>query len=129
VIKLLAYSSLTRREITLDLAREAFGAALPSGGGRSNVTPDLVRRRVAEAWGVSAEALQSKKRTKDLTVPRQVAMYLIKERFDLSLVEIGRLFGGRDHSTVIHSIAKVDEEMTANDAFRRRVEQLRQEMR
>jgi chromosomal replication initiator protein len=72
--------------------------------------------------GVTAEALQSKKRTKDLTVPRQVAMYLIKELFDLSLVEIGRLFGGRDHSTVIHSIAKVEEEMRATPSFRERVD-------
>jgi chromosomal replication initiator protein len=132
VIKLLAYSSLTRREITIDLAREALGGVLQPGadanGGR-RVTPDVVRRRVAEAWGVSAEALQSKKRTKDLTVPRQVAMYLIKELFDLSLVEIGRLFGGRDHSTVIHSISKVEEELATEEEFRRRVDALRQELK
>ena len=90
--------------------------------GRGALTPDAVRQRVAEAWGVSAEALQSKKRTKDLTVPRQVAMYLIKELFDLSLVEIGRLFGGRDHSTVIHSISKVEEEMARRRGFRARVD-------
>ena len=102
VIKLLAYASLTRREITLELAREALGGVLREGGvaGRSpGATPDAIRKSVADAWGVTAEALQSKKRTKDLTIPRQVAMYLIKERFDLSLVEIGKLFGGRDHST------------------------------
>jgi chromosomal replication initiator protein len=130
VIKLLAYSSLTRREITLDLAREAFGGVIGdrAAGGR-DLSPDGVRRRVAEAWGVSAEALQSKKRTKDLTVPRQVAMFLIKELFDLSLVEIGRLFGGRDHSTVIHSIGRVEEEIATDPEFRQRVEQLRQEMR
>ena len=131
VIKLLAYSSLTRREITIELAREVLGGALKAGAGNDGgkATPDLVRKRVAEAWGVSSEALQSKKRTKDLTVPRQVAMYLIKELFDLSLVEIGRLFGGRDHSTVIHSIAKVEEEMAADPEFRQRVEALRAGMR
>ncbi len=132
VIKLLAYSSLTRREITIDLAREALGGVLQPGTATNDgrgVTPDTVRRRVAEAWGVSAEALQSKKRTKDLTVPRQVAMYLIKEFFDLSLVEIGKLFGGRDHSTVIHSLGRVEEEMAAEADFRQRVDQLRQEMK
>jgi chromosomal replication initiator protein len=126
VIKLLAYASLTRREITIELAREVLGGVLRSGeSDGARATPDVVRRRVAEAWGVSSEALQSKKRTKDLTVPRQVAMYLIKEIFDTSLVEIGRLFGGRDHSTVIHSIGKVEEDMATDLAFRQRVETLR----
>jgi chromosomal replication initiator protein len=130
VIKLLAYSSLTRREITIELAREALGGVLRDApGSGSMITPDLVRQRVAEAWNVSAEALQSKKRTKDLTVPRQVAMYLIKEIFDLSLVEIGRLFGGRDHSTVIHSVAKVEEDLAESAELSRRVEAIRAGLR
>jgi chromosomal replication initiator protein len=124
VIKLLAFASLTRREVTLELAQEALGGML-RGGAHPSLNPDAVRRRVAEAWNVTPEALQSKKRTKDLTVPRQIAMFLIKEMFDLPLVEIGKLFGGRDHSTVIHSIAKVEEELTTDAAFRRRVETLR----
>jgi chromosomal replication initiator protein len=130
VIKLLAYSSLTRREITLELAREVLGGVLRAGydDPGAGVTADQVRRRVAEAWGVSPEALQSAKRTKDLTVPRQVAMFLIKELFDLSLVEIGRLFGGRDHSTVIHSVSKVEQELKENPAFSERVEAVRQQL-
>jgi chromosomal replication initiator protein len=129
VIKLLAYSSLTRREITVELAREALGGVLrtPSrDDARAAVTPDDVREQVARAWGVSTDGLQSKKRTKDLTVPRQVAMYLIKELFQLSLVEIGKLFGGRDHSTVIHSISRVEEELAADPDFRERVDGVRQ---
>jgi chromosomal replication initiator protein len=131
VIKLLAYSSLTRREINVELAREALSGVLRGGAGATQtaLTPGQIRTRVAEAWGVSAESLQSKKRTKDLTVPRQVAMYLIKEHFGLPLVEIGRLFGGRDHSTVIHSIAKVEEEMATDPEFRERVEELRRTLR
>ncbi|HEX6924007.1 MAG TPA: chromosomal replication initiator protein DnaA [Longimicrobiaceae bacterium] len=129
VIKLLAYSSLTRREITLDLAREVLGGVLRAAPeDAEQVSPDLVRRKVAEEWKVSPEALQSPKRTKTLTVPRQVAMYLIKELFDLSLVEIGRLFGGRDHSTVIHSITKVEEELQTNPELAARVEQLRRQL-
>jgi chromosomal replication initiator protein len=130
IIKLLAYSSLTRREINEQLAREALGGVLRGGdAGRTvEVDPDLVRLKVAQAWGVSPEGLQSKKRTKDLTVPRQVAMYLIKELFGLSLVEIGKLFGGRDHSTVIHSIAKVEEEIAREPAFRQKVESVRQSL-
>jgi chromosomal replication initiator protein len=124
VIKLLAYSSLTRREITVDLAREALGGVLRDESA-SFLKPERVRDRVAAAWGVSPEALQSKKRTKDLTVPRQVAMFLIKEMFDLPLVEIGRLFGGRDHSTVIHSVDKVEEDVQRDPELRRRVQEIR----
>ncbi len=127
IIKLLAYSSLTRREITVELAREALGGVLvmPPPPERS---PEAIRARVAAEWGVSVEALVSKKRTKELTVPRQVAMYLIRELCGIPLVEIGKLFGGRDHSTVIHSIEKVEEDMRAEEAFRARVEGLRREL-
>jgi len=130
VIKLLAYSSLTRREITLDLAQEVLGGELRAGyGGQdSEITPDLVRKRVAESWSVTPEALQSPKRTKVLTVPRQVAMFLIKELFDLSLVEIGRLFGGRDHSTVIHSIGRVEEALETDPELAMRIDELRREL-
>ncbi len=127
VIKLLAYSSLTRREVTIDLAREALGGVL-SGGAIPEITPALVRERVAHVFGVSVEALSSKKRTKEVTIPRQVAMYLIRELLDLPLVEIGRLFGGRDHSTVIHSIQKVEEDIAGDDAFHARVQALRAEL-
>ena len=130
VIKLLAFSSLTGRPIDLSLAQEALGGALKSGGPTSDqLSPERVRQKVAEAWSTSSEALQSKKRTKDLTVPRQVAMFLTRELFDMPLVEIGRLFGGRDHSTVIHSIAKVEEDMAADPAFRQRVDQIRASLR
>ena len=125
VIKLLATSSLTRREITIELAREVLGGVLGEGEQSVRATPDLVRSRVADAWGVSPEALQSARRTKDLTVPRQVAMYLIKDLFNLPLVEIGRLFGGRDHSTVIHSIAKVEEDLAADPGLRERLDIIR----
>jgi chromosomal replication initiator protein len=124
VIKLLAYSSLTRREVTHDLAKEALGGVLRPGPA-VEITADLIRSRVAEEWGVSVDGLMSKRRTKDLTVPRQVAMFLIREALDLSLVEIGNLFGGRDHSTVIHAVNKVEEDLTQDDTFRARVELLR----
>ena len=127
IIKLLAYSSLTRREITIELAREALGGVL-LGGGTPEITPALVKERVAHSWGVTVEALASKKRTKEVTAPRQVAMYLIRELLDVPLVEIGRLFGGRDHSTVIHSIQKVEEDLAHDDGFHARVSQLRAEL-
>jgi chromosomal replication initiator protein len=129
VIKLLAFSSLTRREITVELAGEVLGGVLRAGADNTATSPELVRRRVGEAWGVTPEALQSKKRTKDLTVPRQVAMFLIKDLFDIPLVEIGKLFGGRDHSTVIHSISKVEEDMARDVEFRDKVNRVRDQVR
>ena len=127
VIKLLAYSSLTRREVTTDLAREALGGVL-SGGETPEITPALIKERVAQVFSVPVDALSSKKRTKEVTMPRQVAMYLIRELLDLPLVEIGRLFGGRDHSTVIHSIQKVEEDLVGDDQFHARVQALRAEL-
>jgi chromosomal replication initiator protein len=131
VIKLLAYSSLSGRPIDLALAREALGPGVAgeSAGAFGGVSPERVRERVAQAWGTTSEALQSKKRTKDLTIPRQVAMYLIKEMFDLALVDIGRLFGGRDHSTVIHSVSKVEDDLAGDPELRRRVDELRAALR
>ena len=127
IIKLLAYSSLTHREVTADLAREALAGQLADAASLSQRTPEMIRQRVAEEFRVTVEGLTSKRRTKDLTVPRQVAMYLMRELLDLPLVEIGKQFGGRDHSTVIHSIQKVEQDVTESEAFRQKVERLRAE--
>jgi chromosomal replication initiator protein len=124
VIKLLAYSSLTQRDITSDLAREALGGVLGAEGER---TPDAIRKRVAESFGIPVETLVSRRRTKEVTVPRQVAMYLMRELLDLPLTQIGAHFGGRDHSTVIHSINKVEHDLELDPAMRERVEGLKAE--
>jgi chromosomal replication initiator protein len=129
VIKLLAYSSLTHQEITLDLARTALRGVLGRAEqARPVFSPEKIRELVARRWRVRPEALSSKRRTKDLTVPRQVAMYLIKEMLGMSLVRIGELFGGRDHSTVIHSIRKVEEQMELDADFKQMVEAARVEL-
>ncbi len=122
VIKLLAYASLTRRPITIELTGEALGGVLAPP---LTITPEIIREQVAEAFRVPVDGLVSKRRTKELTVPRQIAMYLIRELLQLPLVEIGRLFGGRDHSTVIHAIHKVEEDLRNDDALRAQVDQLR----
>ncbi|MFQ5689020.1 MAG: chromosomal replication initiator protein DnaA [Gemmatimonadota bacterium] len=129
LIKLLAFSSLTRREITLDLARDAIG---PDRALEEEVpilaTPEQIRSRTAEMWAVSVDALTSNRRTRSVTIPRQVAMYLIKTNLDLPYSEIGQLFGGRDHSTVIHSVNKVEAEMAGDSTFRMRVRRLQREL-
>ena len=131
VIKLLAYSSLTNQEMSLGLARTALRGMLGRKAQSSGpiLSPERIRELVARRWRVRADALESKRRTKDVTVPRQVAMYLIKETLGISLVRIGELFGGRDHSTVIHSIRKVEEDMQRDESFRKQVEDALAELR
>lgn len=131
VIKLLAYSSLTNQEITESLARTALSGMIRTDDRESMtrieaLTPERIREVVAKEWGVKPEGLASKRRTKDLTVPRQVAMFLIKEILDTPLVAIGEVFGGRDHSTVIHSIRKVEENMVNDTGFSDRVQGARE---
>ena len=126
VIKLLAYSSLRREEITLEMARMALKGTLREGGHEGRrITPDLIRDGVAKAWDVSRDSLSSKRRTRDITEPRQVAMFLIRELLDRSLQNIGAHFGGRDHSTVIYAIKKVQERMDEDPDFAQRVNRVR----
>ncbi|MHB1191623.1 MAG: chromosomal replication initiator protein DnaA [Longimicrobiales bacterium] len=130
VIKLLAFSSLTHQEITPGLARTALlGMFSRHRDDGPVLSPERIQDTVARRWRVRPEALASKRRTKDVTVPRQVAMYLIKEALGTSLVQIGEFFGGRDHSTVIHSIRKVEEDMARDPDFRNLVDEARQELK
>ena len=87
-----------------------------------------MRTKTAASWGVSVDAIMSKRRNRTVTVPRQVAMYLIKTHLDLPYSDIGDLFGGRDHSTVIHSVNKVEADMASDARFRTRVRQLQDEL-
>src|SRR5947209_5678026 len=125
IIKLLAFASLKHREITVDVARDALRDKLkategtPAGGPALNTY--AIQQAVAKDWGVTTEGLRSKTRTKNLTVPRQVAMYLMRELLSMQLVEIGAAFGGRDHSTVIHSLERVLAMMKEEPTFAQRV--------
>src|SRR5688572_26580020 len=128
VIKLLAYASLKHRDITIELAREALRDKLRSEDASDTsaiLSVATVQKSVADEWGVTTEGLKSKTRTKTLTVPRQAAMYLCREVLGLQLVEIGNGFGGRDHSTVIHSLERAATLMNEEPLFQQRVEKLR----
>jgi chromosomal replication initiator protein len=134
IIKLLLFASLKHREVSIDLARDALADKIRQTGsvsaerGSSLPSVDRVQEVVARRWGVTPEGLRSKARTKSLTVPRQVAMYLARDLLGMQLVEIGQAFGGRDHSTVIHSVEKVQRTMQGDQRFRDRVEHARREL-
>jgi chromosomal replication initiator protein len=129
IIKLLAYASLKHREITVDVAREALRDKIRPGETATGVSvglnPETIQQAVAKDWGVTTEGLRSKTRTKALTAPRQVAMYLMRELLGLQLVEIGAAFGGRDHSTVIHSLERVGAMQREDPTFAQRLGRLR----
>jgi chromosomal replication initiator protein len=134
IIRLLAYASLKHRDVTVDLAREALRDKIKNNGDSptgetAGLTPTVIQAAVAKEFSVTVDGLRSKSRTKHLTGPRQVAMYLIRELLGTQLVEIGGAFGGRDHSTVIHSLEKVENGLREDPAFRDRITQLRAKLR
>jgi chromosomal replication initiator protein len=132
IIKLLAFASLKHRDISVELAREALRDKLRGAASSefpeippTSITVATIQQVVSREWGVTPDGLRSKTRTKQLTGPRQVAMYLCRELLALQLVEIGNAFGGRDHSTVIHSLDRVAEDMAGEPGFSDRVLKVR----
>ena len=130
IIKLLAFASLKHRDISVELAREALRDKLRLTNGalletETSLTITSIQQLVAKEWGVTPEGLRSKTRTKLLTIPRQIAMFLTRDLLGTQLVEIGNAFGGRDHSTVIHSIDKTTETLRSDPIFKTRVYKIR----
>ncbi|HMH26438.1 MAG TPA: chromosomal replication initiator protein DnaA [Gemmatimonadaceae bacterium] len=130
IIKLLAYASLKHKDITVDVAREALRDKLRAIEGLQHegtalLTIFSIQQAVAKEWGVTVDGLRSKTRTKTLTTPRQIAMYLVRELLSTQLVEIGNAFGGRDHSTVIHSLEKVQQSITQDSDLKARINRIR----
>ncbi len=133
IIKLLLFASLKHKEVSVDLAREALADRIRTpdeamAANRQLPSISRVQEVVARRWGVTPEGLRSKARIKTLTVPRQIAMFLARDLLQMQLVEIGQAFGGRDHSTVIHSVDKVARLMTRDRGFREKVELARMEL-
>ncbi|HEX9020425.1 MAG TPA: chromosomal replication initiator protein DnaA [Nitrospirota bacterium] len=127
LVKLGAVSSLTNMEITQDLAKNELKHLLDSR--ERLITNELVQKAVAEAFGVRTTDLKSKRRTKAVVLPRQVAMYLSRTLVGSSLPETGNFFGGKDHSTVIHAIKVVEEKKEKDPELRARIEMLIKQLR
>ncbi len=123
LIRIVAYSSLTNKEITLDLAEEALKDIFSTNKPRK-ITVDLIKEVVSKDFNVKVEDFNSKKRTRSIAYPRQIAMYLTRELTDLSLPKIGEEFGGRDHTTVIHAYDKISKEMATDEDLKNRIDAL-----
>ena len=128
LIRLLAYSTIMGgAEITLDLAIEVLKDFVNKGYSEKN-NINRIQRIVAEHFQVSVDDLKSKKRSANLAFPRQVAMYLCRKLTDESYPKIGIEFGGKDHSTVIHSVEKIEKEILVNHELENIIEKLKKEI-
>jgi chromosomal replication initiator protein len=121
--RLVAYANLVGRSITLETAQEVLHDLLRANDRR--VTIEEIQKRVAEHFNVKLSEMHSARRSRGIARPRQVAMYLSKQLTARSLPEIGRKFGGRDHTTVMHAVRKVDELKQSDISFAEDVELLR----
>ena len=107
--RVVAFASLTKRPVNTDLVAEALKDIFPNGKAKE-VTMDVIQEIVASYFKIKIEDLQSKKRTRTIAYPRQIAMYLCREMTETSLPQIGQFFGGRDHTTVIHAYDKISQD-------------------
>jgi chromosomal replication initiator protein len=122
LVKLTAYSSLTTTPITIAMAQQVLKDLLQKQDRR--ITIDSIQKAVAERYGIKAIQLKEKSNRKEVVMPRQVAMFLVKELTPASLPEIGRAFGGKHHTTVIHSIRKIEQQRTCDPDLNKMINSL-----
>jgi len=121
--RIAAHVQLVGRDITLESVQEVLHDLLRANDRR--VTIDEIQKRVAEHYNIRLADMHSARRARAVARPRQVAMYLSKQLTSRSLPEIGRKFGGRDHTTVIHAVKKIEELIESDSALAEDVELLR----
>jgi chromosomal replication initiator protein len=122
LVRVVAWSELTAQPIDVELAERALQDLIPQT--EHEIPPPLILEETARYFSLSIGDLVSKSRSRPLTQARHIAMYLVRECTGLSLVKIGEIFGGRDHTTVLHGINKVEGEMRARDTAFRQVQDL-----
>ena len=122
VVSLAAQMALTDREIDMELAKSVVSQYINKAANEVNV--DFILAIVSESFEIAVEQLKSKSRKRGIVIGRQVAMYLAKQYTDVSLKELGKIFGGRDHSTVIYSINTMDDLLETDDKLSSKVDLL-----
>ena len=120
LVRVAAWSELTAQPIDAELTERALQDLIPQS--ESEIPPQLIMEETASYFTLTTGDLVSKSRSRPLTTARHIAMYIMRECTGLSLVKIGEIFGGRDHTTVLHGIKKVEDEMRARDATFRQVQ-------
>ncbi len=128
LIRVVAFSSLTKSSITEELAKEVLKDSLEKEE-EKRITIDLIQKVVAAHFDLHIADMKAQKRTKTIAFPRQIAMYLSRNLTDSSLPEIGENFGGRDHTTVMHAYDKVKERLEKDPDFEKTIERLIREIK
>jgi len=123
--RIVAYASMGAMPIGIELAQAVLSNVLYNPKKRQ-VTPERIAKVVAEYYSVPMDVLAGQKRDKAIVVPRQIAMFLMREETDVSLLRIGAELGGRDHSTVLHACDKITREVAVNDELRREIAAVRE---
>ncbi|WP_110954559.1 chromosomal replication initiator protein DnaA [Anaerosinus massiliensis] len=127
LIRVMAYASLTNQVVNNELATEALKDVFPTSKTKQ-ITLELIQEIVSSYFKIKVEELLVKKRTRNLAFPRQIAMYLCRELTDTSLPRIGEMFGGRDHTTVIHAHDKIsrerNEDMKLNNTIKELIKRI-----
>jgi chromosomal replication initiator protein len=114
LVRVMALGSLLKQEVTTTMVEEVLQTY--AGPESDRMSPERVVAAAAEAYGLRPELLTGRRRTQSIALPRQVAMYLLRQLTDLSLVEIGRFLGGRDHTTVMYACDRIAEKIAADSA-------------
>jgi chromosomal replication initiator protein len=127
LVRVVAWSDLTGHPITPELAEHALEDLLPQT--EAEIPPSLILEETARYFGLSVDDLVSPSRSRPLTTARHVAMYLLRECTALSYVRIGELFGGRDHTTVLHGVTKIGTNMRDREPVYRHVQELSRTIR
>jgi len=122
LIRLIAYCSLTGAEVTLSTAQQVLKNFIDSQARKISI--DAIQKAVAEQFGLRTAEIKQKNNSRSIVVPRQIAMYMAKQMTEASLPEIGRQFGGKHHTTVMHSIAKIDEQRRTDKDLNRLINKL-----
>jgi len=123
LIRIVAFSSLTNKEIGIDLASEALKDIISSRNSKQ-VTIELIQDIVSSYFNLKIEDFKSSRRTRNITFPRQIAMYLCRKLTDMSLPKIGEEFGGRDHTTVIHACEKISNGLKVDENLQDNIAEL-----
>ncbi|MDH8679173.1 chromosomal replication initiator protein DnaA [Fusibacter bizertensis] len=126
--RVVAYSTLTKREVDISLVNEALKDIFSTTRARK-IDVDFIKSTVAEYFNMKIEDFESKKRTRQIAYPRQIAMYIARELTDLSLPKIGEEFGGRDHTTVIHACEKISTEMLSDYDLKNKIDGIIKEIK
>ena len=125
--RVVAYAKLNGTAITVDSAAAALSDLLDTGP-KKRITGDSILRMVCEYYGVDMRAVQGRGRSRNIVGPRQVAMYLLREETDASLVDIGAMLGGRDHTTIMYGCDKIAEEMTTDNRLKQEINSIRERL-